>query len=73
MANQHIVQRPNAWAVKGEGNEKATRVYPTQQEAIDAAKIIAQNQSGDVIIHGRDGKIRERNTYGKPDFFPPAG
>ncbi len=73
MANQHIVQRDNGWAVKGEGNKKATAIYQTQQEANGAAKIIAENQTGDVIIHGRDGKIRERNTYGKPDPFPPVG
>ena len=27
---------------------------------------------GEVFIHGRDGKIRERNTYGH-DPFPPQG
>lgn len=73
MANQHIVKRPTGWAVKGEGNTKVTSHHKTQQQAFEAAKSIAKNQGGDTITHGMDGKIRERNTYGKKDLFPPAG
>ncbi|MDD4318994.1 MAG: DUF2188 domain-containing protein [Candidatus Peribacteraceae bacterium] len=74
MANQHVVQRPDGtWAVRGEGNERDTSRHDTQKEAIDGAKEIAENQGGDAIVHGRDGKIRERNTYGKPDPYPPKG
>jgi hypothetical protein len=28
--NQHIVKHPEGWAVKGAGNQKATRVTNTQ-------------------------------------------
>lgn len=70
--NQHIVPRRNGWAVVGAGNSRATTITPTQQEAINAAKPIAQNQGGDVVIHGRDGQIRARNSYGN-DPFPPKG
>ncbi|WP_412757970.1 DUF2188 domain-containing protein [Legionella bozemanae] len=31
---QHVVKHPNGWAVKGEGNSKATKVTSTQKEAI---------------------------------------
>lgn len=30
--NQHVVKHPNGWAVKGEGNSKATRVTSTQTQ-----------------------------------------
>jgi len=70
--NQHVVPRDNQWAVLGEGNSKATAVYPTQQEAIQRAKEIAQNQQSELLIHGINGKIRERNSYGN-DQFPPKG
>ncbi len=68
--NQHVVKHSDGWAVKGAGNEKATRVKETQQEAIDIAKQIAKNQQSEMLIHRRNGKIRERNSYGN-DPFPP--
>ncbi len=70
--NQHVTKREDGWAVTGAGNSRATAIEPTQKEAIDRAKEIATNQGGDVVIHGRDGKIRERNSYGN-DPFPPKG
>ncbi len=73
MSNQHIVQRADGWAVRGEGNQKDTSHHQSQEEAFEAAKQIAINQGGDTITHGRDGKIRERNTYGKIDHCPPRG
>ncbi len=70
--NQHITPRGNQWSVTGAGNSRATAVVSTQREAINIAKPIASNQSGDVIIHRRNGQIRERNSYGN-DPFPPKG
>ena len=70
--NQHVVPRGDGWAVRGAGNARDTSHHRTQQEAIDAAKGIAQNQGSEMFIHGRNGRIRERNTYGK-DPFPPEG
>ncbi|STX93936.1 DUF2188 domain-containing protein [Legionella londiniensis] len=37
--NQYVVKHSNGWAVKGEGNSKATKVTKTQAEAIKIAKI----------------------------------
>lgn len=73
MANQHIVKRPIGWAVRGEENTRDTSHHKTQRQAFESAKSIAKNQGGDTLIHGMDGKIRERNTYSKKDLFPPAG
>ena len=73
MANQHIVQRPNGWAILREGAGRDTAVLDTQLEAMAAAAKIADNQGGDVIVHGRDNLFRMRKTYGKPDPFPPKG
>lgn len=68
--NQHVVRRPDGWAVRGEGNSRDTSHHTTQQVAIDAAREIAQRQGADVVIHGRDGRIRDRDSYGS-DPFPP--
>ena len=68
--NQHVVPRGNGWAVKGEGNKKATALYPTQREAIKKAREIAINQNSELFIHGRNGRIRDRDSYGN-DPCPP--
>lgn len=70
--NQHVVKHSDGWAVKGAGNERATRITDTQQEAIGIARQIAQNQHSELLIHGRNGQIRERDSFGK-DPFPPKG
>lgn len=70
--NQHVVPHEDGWAVKGAGNEKATRVVNTQAEAIDVARAIAINQQSEMLIHGQNGQIRDKNSYG-PDSFPPEG
>ena len=69
--NQHVVPHSNGWAVKGAGNEKATKITPTQAEAIKVAENIARNQKSDTKIHGRDGQIRAGNSYGN-DPHPPT-
>jgi len=70
--NQHVVPRENGWAVKGAGNARATSVHSTQREAISAARQTAIQQRSEMLIHGQNGQIRERNTYGK-DPYPPKG
>lgn len=69
---QHVVPSSNGWSVRKAGASRATRTYTTQQDAISAATEIARNQRTEVYIHGRDGRIRERNSYGN-DPYPPRG
>lgn len=68
--DQHVVKHPKGWAVKGSGNEKATKVTKTQKEAVKIAEDIARNQKSDTKIHGANGKIRSGNSYGN-DPCPP--
>ena len=44
----------------------------TQREAIGIARGIAQNQQSEMLIHGENGRFRERNSYGN-DPYPPKG
>ncbi len=69
---QHVVPRDGKWAVRKAGANSATRVYTTQREAISEARKIARNQGTELYIHGRDGRIRERDSYGN-DPYPPRG
>ena len=70
--NQHVVKHPGGWAVRGAGNDQVTRVTQTQSEAIQIARGIAQNQQSELFFHGRNGRIRERDSFGN-DPFPPKG
>lgn len=70
--NQHVVPRDDRWAVKGAGADRPTVVVDTQREAAERAREIARKQGTEVLIHGRDGRIRERDSYGN-DPYPPKG
>ncbi len=70
--SQHIVPHKDGWAVKKGGASRAAAVTETQQEAIDKGIEIAKSQGTELVIHGKDGKIREKNSYGN-DPFPPKG
>jgi len=69
---QHVVPHPDGWAVKPEGAKRASSVHGTQRDAIDKARAIAQNQQRELMIHGRDGRIHERDGHGH-DPFPLGG
>jgi Uncharacterized protein conserved in bacteria (DUF2188) len=70
--NVHIVPHSDGWAVKIEGNDRATSVHDTQQQAIDAGRDRARRDESELLIHGRDGRIRDRDSYGGDDFPPPG-
>lgn len=69
---QHVVPRGGRWAVRKAGSDKVTRTYSTQKEAEAEAQRIARNQGTELYIHGRDGRIRDRRSYGN-DPHPPKG
>ena len=70
--HQHVVPRGDAWAVRGAGNKRDTAHFATQAEAAERAREIATNTGGEVVIHGRDGRIRRKHSHGN-DPFPPKG
>lgn len=68
--DQHVVPHEDGWAIRGEGNQRVTSVHDTQREAADRAREIARNQGSEVVIHRRDGTIRDSDSYGN-DPNPP--
>lgn len=70
--NVHVVPRNGGWAVTREGAQRDSSHHQTQAQAIEAGTQIAQNQSVEILIHGRNGQIRECNSFGN-DPYPPKG
>lgn len=70
--NVHVVPREQGWAVTREGAERDSSHHSTQAEAISQARETARRERVELLVHGEDGKIRERNSYGN-DPFPPKG
>jgi hypothetical protein len=61
---QHVVPSESGWSVRKAGASRASSTHATQQEAIAAATQIARNQRTELYVHGRDGRIRDRSSYG---------
>lgn len=61
--NRNVVPNPEGgWDVKGAGTRRSAHA-DTQAEAVARAKQIVGNAGGgEVSIHGRDGKIRAKDT-----------
>jgi hypothetical protein len=73
MPDQHVVpDGQGGWAVRPAGGSRVNARTETQAEAIDIAREISQNQGTELFIHGRDGRIRERDSHGR-DPNPPPG
>lgn len=71
-AGQHVVPNGSKWSVRKAGASRASGTFETQVEAIARARDVAQKQQTELFIHGKDGRIRERNSYGS-DPHPPKG
>jgi len=63
--NQHVIVHGERWAVQAEGTAAPWALFKTQGEAWEKAKALARKERADAILHGRNGIVRERNTYGR--------
>lgn len=72
--NVHTTYNQNAknWRNITEGATKPAKVYDTKAEATAAGRTMAINNKVEQLIHDKNGKIAERNSYGN-DPFPPKG
>ena len=54
------------WTVKAEGNSRPSSTHTTKAEAVAAAKVLAKRGGlGQIIVHGRNGRIQYEHSYGK--------
>ena len=66
----HVIPHADGWATKREGAGRAGRVFDTQRQAHDSARQTAIREQVEVVTHGRDGRIRDSDSYGR-DPRPP--
>ncbi len=68
--NIHTVPLSNGWAVKLAKAEFPLSEHRTKAEALKVGTSLAKSFGVEHVIHGKDGKIQDRDSYG-PDPFPP--
>ena len=68
--NIHTVPLGNKWAVKKEGIEKPISIHNTKTTAQGKGASLARKAHVEHVIHGRNGKIQDKDSYGK-DPCPP--
>jgi hypothetical protein len=73
MAKKHDVHvsrstTGSGWKVTQSGQRIST--HRTQQNAIDRGRQEAKQDRVDLVTHGRDGKIRSKDSFGN-DPLPP--
>ena len=56
--------------MKREGSKRSSAVTDTKAEAVKEGRKYAQDSKGELTVHGEDGKIQEKRSYGN-DPCPP--
>jgi len=71
--SHHVVPNANGgWDVKKSGASRSSGHFDKKQDAIDAGRKISRNQGTEFYIHGKDGKIQNKDSHGN-DSYPPKG
>jgi ketosteroid isomerase-like protein len=67
MAKANIWTVPHGdgtWANRREGAARASKVFATKAAAQAAGRRTAMRERVEHLVHNRDGKLAERNSYG---------
>jgi hydroxyethylthiazole kinase-like sugar kinase family protein len=62
MADVHVVPDGDRWKIEHDGTGVDT--FDTQADAIAAARSVAEDEQCELVIHGQDGQIREKDSHG---------
>ena len=62
----HVYHAERGWAIKRVGG-KVSQVFSTQREAIKTARLIARKSApSQMVVLGKDGRIKDYVTHGLP-------
>jgi Uncharacterized protein conserved in bacteria (DUF2188) len=62
MTDVHVVPSNGGWALEVGGDKREG--FDTQAEAVDAGRQLAEEQQGELVIHGEGGEIRDKTSHG---------
>jgi Uncharacterized protein conserved in bacteria (DUF2188) len=62
MPDVHVVPQGSDWGVEVGGNIRST--HNTQEEAIKHGRHLAEEQGGELVVHGEGGEIRQKDSHG---------
>ena len=68
--NVHVVPHNNGWAARTEGSQKVLKDFDTKAQATDFGRNVARNQQSELVIHGLNGRIQDKDSFGN-DQCPP--
>lgn len=60
----HLTSNDGKWIVKKALAEKAVKTFSNKAEATIYASKIAKSNRTELIIHGKDGRIQNRRSFG---------
>lgn len=66
----HVVPHKNGWAAVREGAERASLVGSTKLNVLADARDLARKDKVELVIHKKNGRIQDRDSYGN-DPRPP--
>lgn len=75
MSKKQVWVSPNpngGWRVHNPAASRDSAHIDNKARAVEVAREIAKNQAAELLVQKRDGRISERNSYGR-DPFPPKG
>jgi hypothetical protein len=67
----HVVPAGDRWAVVADGGH-GRETFLTQDDAIASGTEKAKQRQVELIIHGRDGHIRDRSSFGNAPADSPG-
>ena len=62
MSDVHVVPSGDDWALEVEGQQRDS--FPTQTEAITRGRQLAEQEQGELVVHGEGGEVREKDSHG---------
>ena len=66
----HVVKDEHGWKVIKNNSQRASARTTTKEEALKKAAALAKKSKAELVIHGKDAKIQNSNSFGN-DPYPP--
>lgn len=62
---KHVIYKDDKWVIKDQDRplDDSATSYETQREAVKAARELAKANKVDLVIHARDGRILDIDSY----------